>query len=186
MCNAATDEEMEEFIIKSVEIDLELPTKQQSQKLKKVELTHCDKYQSFLKKHCYKGLYVFQVLILEILNKFSINKFLIHVTHLLLQALRMVIYPSYKNWTKEHPFKSLFLLLSFIYSLLTVMELIYRFQKYFFFPSYRYVGVIPFGNQQFKLMPFPVFDPDNTWHNKQFSDVIEQEPTEKRYSFQHK
>ena len=50
-----------------------------SQKLKKVDLTHCDKYQSFLQKHCYKGLYAFQVLVLEILNKQIM--FLIHVTH---------------------------------------------------------------------------------------------------------
>ena len=35
------------------------------------------------------------------------------------------------------------------------------------------------GNQQFKWMTFPVSDPDNTVHYDQFSDVIEQEPTEK-------
>ena len=86
-------------------------------KFKKVNLTHRDKYQSFLKKHCCEELYAFQVLILKILNKQII--FLIHVTHLFLQALGIVIYPSHKNWTKEHPLKSLFLLLSFIYSLLT-------------------------------------------------------------------
>ena len=121
--NAATDKEMDEFINKSAEIDPELPTKQRSQKLNKVDLTHCNKYQSFLQKHYYKGLYAFQVLILEILNK---QMFLIHITHLLLQGLGTVIYPSYKNWTKEHPLKSPFLLLSFIYSLLTVMDFIYR------------------------------------------------------------
>ena len=77
--NAAADEEMDEFINKSAEIDPELPTKQRSQKLKKVDLTHCDKSQSFLQKHCYKGLYAFQVLVLEILNKQIM--FLIHVTH---------------------------------------------------------------------------------------------------------
>ena len=95
MCNAATDEEMDEFMNKSAEIDPELPTKHRSQKLRKVDLTRFDKYQSFLKKHYYEELYAFQVLILEILNKQIM--FLIHVTHLLLQALRMVIYPSYKN-----------------------------------------------------------------------------------------
>ena len=122
MCNAAADEEMDKFINKSAEIDPELPTKQQSQKLKKADLTHYNKYQSFLKKYCYEGLYAFQVLILEILNKQIM--FLIHVTHLLLQVLGMVIYPSYNNWTKVNPLKSLFLLLSFIYSLLTAMDFI--------------------------------------------------------------
>ena len=122
MCNAAADEEIDKFINKSAEIDPELPTKQQSQKLKKADLTHCNKYQSFLKKYCYEGLYAFQVLILEILNKQIM--FLIHVTHLLLQVLGMVIYPSYNNWTKVNPLKSLFLLLSFIYSLLTAMDFI--------------------------------------------------------------
>ena len=103
---------MDEFINKSAKIDPELPTKQRSQKLKRVDLTHCDKYQSFLKKHCYEGLYAFQVLILEILNKQIM--FLIHVTHLLLQALGMVIHPSYKNWTKENPLKPLFCSLLYI------------------------------------------------------------------------
>ena len=37
----------------------------------------------------------------------------------------------------------------------------------------------PSGNQQFKWMPFPASDPDNTGHYKQFSDFIGQEPTEK-------
>ena len=112
MCNAATDEEMNEFINKSVEIDPELPTKQRSQKLKKVDLTLDDKYQSFLKKHCYEGLYAFQVLILEILNK---QTFLIYVTHLLLQALGMIIYLSYKYWTEEHPLKSVSFALFYIF-----------------------------------------------------------------------
>ena len=106
---------MDEFINKSAEIDPELPTKQRSQKLKKLDLTHCDKYQLFLKKHCYEGLYAFQVLILEILNKHIM--FLMDVTHLLFQALGMVIYSSYKNWTKEHPLKSpFFFTLFYIFS----------------------------------------------------------------------
>ena len=115
MCIAAIDEEMSDFINKSVEIDPELPTKQRSQKSKRVDLTHCDKYQLFLKKHCHDGLYAFQVLILETLNKQII--FLIDVTHLLLQALGMVIYPSNKNWTKEDPLKSLSFALFYIFPL---------------------------------------------------------------------
>ena len=35
------------------------------------------------------------------------------------------------------------------------------------------------GNQQFKWMTFPVSEPENTGHYKQFSDVIGQEPTKK-------
>ena len=39
---------------------------------------------------------------------------------------RSTIITIIKNLTKEHPLKLLFLLLSFIYCLLTVMDLIYR------------------------------------------------------------
>ena len=51
-----------EFIETSTEIDPSLPTKIWSKKLAKTDLTSCEEYKAYKKKHCLKGEYAFHVL----------------------------------------------------------------------------------------------------------------------------
>ena len=58
---AATDEELEEFIDETEEIDEMLPSKKRNKKLQKTEVKECKDYQSFLLTHCKSNQYSFQV-----------------------------------------------------------------------------------------------------------------------------
>ena len=59
--NAASETSIDGFIETSTEIDPSVPTKIWSKKLAKTDLTSCEEYKAYKKKHCFKGEYTFHV-----------------------------------------------------------------------------------------------------------------------------
>ena len=144
------------FIETSAEIDFCLPTKINSRKLAKSDLTSCNDYKVYKEKHCFEGRYAFQA-------SFDFDIALKGRYRTCIQRYEQVVF-------KQGQLKDSYLTYGdeFIYSCNFNCLFLLQIRRC---DNRECCQGEPLKN--FKWLPFPSPDPDNPGHYKKFKEVFD-------------